>query len=139
MPNSIPDACYFQNPAATINHVAGEDFLRLHWSAAKTSPDELRAVYQHTLRAFTHFGYRKLLSDHSQRPPMPSEVSTWLAEEWIPRAVREAGYSHCAVVDNSTPLGRLAAQAVGAQLPPGLLTFRYFPTLAEALGWLRTQ
>ncbi|RAK65072.1 hypothetical protein [Hymenobacter edaphi] len=138
-PLSGPVSRYYHNAAAVISHPLSSDYLHLGWSAARTSPDELRAVYEQTLRALQHFGLHKLLSDHSQRPPLPADIGTWMVQEWIPRAVREAGYSHCAVVENHAPLGRLAAQSIGAQLPPGLLTFRYFGTVAEAAAWLSAQ
>ncbi|MCC3157557.1 hypothetical protein LJ737_09920 [Hymenobacter sp. 15J16-1T3B] len=138
-PLSGPVSRYYHNPAAVISHPLGTDYLHLAWSATKTSPDELRAVYEQALRALQHFGLHKVLSDHTQRPPLPADVSEWVAQEWIPRAVQEAGYSHCAVVENHAPLGRLAAQSIGAQLPTGLLTFRYFATLPEAAAWLQAQ
>lgn len=138
-PLSGPASRYYHNPAAVISLPLGADYLYLVWSTTKTSPDELRAVYEQTLRALQHFGLRKILSDHAQRPPMPTEVSNWVAQDWVPRAAREAGYSHCAVVENAAPLGRLAAQSIGAQLPTGLITFRYFGTPTEAATWLGAQ
>lgn len=138
-PLSGPTSRYYHNPAAAISLPVGADYIYIAWTPAKTTPAELRAVYEQALRALQHFGLRKLLSDHAQRPPMPADISTWVAQDWIPRAVREAGYSHCAVVDNAAPLGRLAAQSIGAQLAPGLLTFRYFGLPQEAAAWLREQ
>lgn len=138
-PLSGPTSRYYHNPAAVISFPLDADYLHLAWSATKATPDELRAVYEQALRALQHFGLHKLLSEHAQRPPMPAEVSTWVAQNWIPRAVHEAGYSHCAVVENAAPLGRLAAQSIGAQLPAGLITFRYFATTQEAAAWLRQQ
>lgn len=136
---SASSARYYHNAAAVISVPSGSDYLHLSWSATSTRPEELRAVYEHTLRALQQFGLRKLLSDHSQRPPLPATISTWLVQEWIPRAIREAGYSHCAIVENAAPLGRLAAQSIGAQLPAGQLAFRYFSAPAEAAAWLQAQ
>ncbi|OON69602.1 hypothetical protein [Hymenobacter sp. CRA2] len=127
---------YFQNAAASISYAPNGNYLVLSWSAVKASPEELRAVYEQALRAMQQQGIRKVLSNHGARPPLPAAVSTWVAEEWIPQAVRETGYSHCAVVENQSALGRLVAQSIGAQLPGKLLTFRYFPTQAEAAAWL---
>jgi hypothetical protein len=134
-----PESRYFHNAIVTIVRQQGDAFIRLNWTAVSPQPEELRAAYEHALRALQHFGLHKLLSDHTQRQPMPAAVSIWVAEDWIPRAVREVGYSHCAVVENATPLGRLAAQSIGAQLPQGLLVFKYFSTPAEAAAWLNAQ
>jgi hypothetical protein len=135
MPNTVPKSLYFQNPAITIFYVNG--YLRLNWSAARTTEEELRGAYQQILLALKHYDTNKTLSYHGQRPLIPLAVQTWLTQEWIPRAVREAGYRRCAVVESQNPLGRLASQAVGQQ-SPDQLDFRHFATLAEADAWLRS-
>jgi len=134
MPNSSPKSFYFQNPAITIYHTAG--YLRLDWSEVRTTDDELRGAYQQVLLAMKYYKTGKTLSYHGQRQLISLTVQNWLVQEWIPRAVREAGYRQCAVVESVSPLGRLASQAVG-QHAPEQLDFRHFPTLAEADAWLR--
>jgi hypothetical protein len=52
-----------------------------------------------------------LLSDHRHRPRSIS-IQDWLRAKWIPRAIRGAGYSHCAIIESSKPIGRLAARTV---------------------------
>ncbi|RYU79565.1 hypothetical protein [Hymenobacter persicinus] len=133
MPNSLPKSFYFQNPAITIYHTAG--YLRLDWSGARTTEDELRGAYQQVLLAMKHYRTGKTLSYHGLRQLIPLPVQHWLTQEWIPRAVHEAGYSQCAVVESQSALGRLASQAVGQQTP-AQLDFRHFATLAEAHAWL---
>jgi hypothetical protein len=135
MPNSLLKSFYFQNPAITISHAAG--YLRLDWSEARTTEDELREAYQQVLLAMKHYSTGKTLSYHGQRPLIPLGVQNWLTQEWIPRAVREAGYTRCAVVESVNPLGRLASGAV-ARSVPSQLDFRHFPTLAAADAWLRS-
>ena len=135
MPNSLPKSFYFRNPAITNYHTA--DYLRLDWGEVRTTEDELRGAYQQVLLAMKHYGTGKTLSYHGQRQLIPLSVQNWLTQEWIPRAVREAGYTRCAVVESVSALGRLASNAVG-QAVPSQLDFRHFSTLATADEWLRS-
>ncbi|TGE14691.1 hypothetical protein [Hymenobacter elongatus] len=125
---------YFRNPLCTISYHA-EGYLQLLWTAVATTGPELQALYEHTLQALRHHRTGKLLTDHRQRQPLPLSTQQWIAQEWIPRAVREASYSHCAIVENQTPLGRLAARAVGEAVAIPL-TFRFFSVPTEAVAWL---
>lgn len=128
-------AQYFRSAAATISYQPG-GFIQLEWQSVAASELELRAIYEHVLGALHRHRSTRLLTVHSQRPPMPAEVQAWLTHHWVPRAVAEAGYSHCAVVEASTPLSRLAARAVGTGLSAPL-QYRYFASAAEGARWLR--
>jgi hypothetical protein len=125
---------YFSNPAATISY-ASDGYVRLDWQPVAASAAELRAIYEHVLQAMRHHRSTALMTVHNQRPPMPPEVQTWLARDWMPRAVAEVGYGRCAVVEATTPLSRLAARAVGSDLGTAL-QFRYFDTPEAAAAWL---
>jgi hypothetical protein len=96
---------------------------------------ELREVYEHALLAMKQHRVQGLMSVHDHRPPMPLEIQTWLAQQWIPRAITEAGYNRCAIVESAKPLSRLAARTVGANLNQPLL-YRYVATVEEAAQWL---
>jgi hypothetical protein len=127
---------YFRNAAATISY-APAGYIRLEWQPVASSPTELRAIYEHVLRAMLHHRSTALMSIHNHRPPMPTEVQAWLAEEWLPRAVREVGYGRCAIVEANTPVSRLAARAVGTSMT-GQLNYQYFATDMAADTWLRS-
>ena len=125
---------YFHNAAATISyHAAG--YVRLDWTSAATSPQELKAIYEHLLRAMKHFEASKVMTNHGQRLPMGQDVQKWLIEDWVPRAIAEVSYSCCAIVEAQTPLSRLAARTVGGNLGH-LLKCAYFATPEEAAVWL---
>ncbi|MBF9142104.1 hypothetical protein [Hymenobacter properus] len=126
---------YFSNPAASISYLSA-GYVRLDWQPLTASVAELRAIYEHVLQAMQQHRCTALMTVHNQRPPMPLEVQTWLAHDWMPRAVAEVGYSRCAIVEATTPLSRLAARAVGADMGPAL-QFRYFDTAEKADAWLR--
>ena len=125
---------YFRNAAAAIAH-APAGYIRLEWQPAPATAEELRAIYEHVLRAMVRYRAPRLLSIHNDRPPLPLEVQTWLAADWHPRAVAQAGYERYASVEAASPVSRLAARAVGSSLD-GQLDYRYFASEAEAAAWL---
>ncbi|MDO7852803.1 SpoIIAA family protein [Hymenobacter convexus] len=131
-----PALRYFSNPAAVISY-APEGYVCLDWQPIAASANELRAIYEHVLHAMQHHRTTALMTVHNQRPPMPPEVQAWLAHDWMPRAVATVGYARCAVVEANSPLSRLAARAVGADMGTGL-RFQYFDTPEAARAWLRT-
>jgi hypothetical protein len=130
-----PTLRYFSNPAAVISY-APVGYVRLDWQPVPATAPELRAIYEHVLRAMLHHGATALMSVHNLRPPMPPEVQTWLAHDWMPRAAAEVGYGRCAIVEAATPLSRLAARTVGANMSRAL-SFQYFDTVEAADAWLR--
>ncbi|UOQ53139.1 STAS/SEC14 domain-containing protein [Hymenobacter cellulosivorans] len=133
LPSSV-SSIYFRNALCTISYDS-QGYVLLVWADVVCQEQELHAIYEHTLQALRHHRTGKLLTDHRQRQPLPLSAQQWIAQHWIPKAMQEVGYSHCAILENQTPLGRLAARAVGdaVTLP---LDFRYFSTLEEASAWL---
>lgn len=125
---------YLSTPVVTISY-AEAGYVRLDWQPYAASAAELQALYEQVLQAMRRHGVTALLSVHKQRPPLSPDVQAWLTTQWIPRAVADAGYQRCAIVEADMPLGRLAARAVGLALTTPL-RFRYFPSEAEAEAWL---
>ncbi|UOQ74842.1 hypothetical protein [Hymenobacter cellulosilyticus] len=129
------ETLYFSNPVLQLSHDSG-GYLRLRWTSTGGTEDELRSTYLQVRQAMRHFRTGKTMSIHQNRPLIPVPVQQWLAAEWIPGSVREAGYSHCAIVESHNPMARLASQAVSLTAPTAL-AFRHFPTEAAADAWLR--
>ena len=128
-------AQYFHNAAAAITyHKTG--YIRITWQPTPVSTTDLQAIYEHVLRAMLHYGTTRLMSVHGGRPPIPAQVQEWLVQQWVPRAIKEAGYDRCAVVEAEAPLSRLAARSIGSNLAAGL-RYHYFSTVQEAVDWLR--
>lgn len=125
---------YFHNALCTISY-HGPGYVQLLWTSAPPTEADLRAIYAHTLQALKHHRTGRLLTDHRLRQPLPLTAQQWIAQEWIPQAMRETSYSHCAILENQTPLGRLAARAIGDAITSPL-KFRYFGTAEEAVAWL---
>jgi hypothetical protein len=133
----IPTLHYFSNAAATISY-SPAGYVRLDWQSVPATAAELRSIYEHVLRAMLHHRASRLMTVHKQRPPMPPEIQTWLTQEWLPRAVAEVGYGHCAIVEATTPLSRLAARSVGIGMK-GELKYEYFENDVAADAWLRSS
>ncbi|GGG49235.1 hypothetical protein [Hymenobacter glacieicola] len=127
---------YYRNPLGSITYdPAG--FVQLTWSDAPISPPELQSIYVHTLQALRHHAARKLLTDQRRRQPLPLAEQQWIVEHWIPRAVQECAYSHCAIVESQELVGRQAARAVGQALGTNPPLFHYFAEEELARTWLR--
>ncbi|TGE26963.1 hypothetical protein [Hymenobacter metallicola] len=131
---SAASSIYFRNALCTISYYEA-GYVQLVWSEAAATADELQALYGHTLQVLKHHRTGRLLTDHRLRQPLPLTAQHWISQQWIPQAVREAGYSHCAIIENQTPLGRLAARAVGDEVAVPL-KFQFFNDLSEAAAWL---
>jgi hypothetical protein len=133
----LSETLYFSNPPLQLSYDAA-GYLRLRWSRTGGTETELRAAYLQVKQAMKHFRTGKTMSIHQDRPLIPVAVQQWLSTEWIPGSVREAGYSHCAIVESASPVARLASQAVSLSAPAAL-AFRHFPSELAADAWLRNQ
>ena len=97
-------------------------------------PGELRAIYEHVLRAMQRYHVTALLFVHGQPEEIPAVVQRWLVAEWIPRAIQEAGYERCALVEASQGAA-VAAQAIGQQVA-GSMEYAFFGETDPAVNWL---
>jgi hypothetical protein len=130
----LHETLYFRNPAGSIlYHSAG--YVRLSWNASSSKSAEVMGLYEHALTLLQRTGTTKILSHHGQRQPLSPELQQALAQDWIPRAVRQARLAYCAIVDGEDPILRLSAQAVASQSDTSPV-FGRFPSLEEADQWL---
>ncbi len=98
-------------------------------------PAELRAIYGHVLRAMQRYEVTAVLFVHRQPESMPLELQRWLVGEWIPRAIREAGYQRCALVELSQATERTEALAI-SHLFKDRMEFAAFAHIEAATTWL---
>jgi hypothetical protein len=136
--NSIPRAsetAYFQNAAGKLfYHPAG--YVRMAWSAERVSLEVLQVYYEQALKLMLTLDAHKVLSDHGQRAPLVAVAQSWLTQTWIPKAVEQARFSYCAIVDGADPLHRLSTQSV-VSASPSTVVFKRCHTVEEADAWLR--
>jgi hypothetical protein len=126
---------YYRNSLGVITYDP-LGFIVLEWFDVSITPAELQSLYSHTLQALRHYDTCKLLTVQTHRQPLPVEDQQWIAEQWIPKAIAECAYSHCAIVESSQEAHRAGARAVGDRIG-STMTFRYFSTEAEARAWLQ--
>lgn len=138
MPSSFHfESTCFSNAACTVV-CSSAGYVRLNWTAAVTSTFDLQQVYEQTTLAMQRLGLNKILSNHAHRRPISAEMQQWLAEVWVPKAIHDANYGYCAIVESEEALTRLAVRAVGTVVGKQI-SFRYFNTVAEAEEWLTAQ
>ena len=136
---STSPTLYFNNALGRV-YLYAPDYVRIDWQTAPMTRVDLRAVYEHTLHLLKRSGLRKVLSDHRLMPPYTPEDRDWLMYNWVPRAMVEAGYSHCAVVQAHDVFNHETTQRMVAEVnQTGLLTVQYFDQLDPALDWLLGQ
>lgn len=125
---------YFSNAAADISYCPA-GYLRTTWHSMAAEPAELRAIYEHVLRAMQRYQVSALLFVHEQAEPIPVSVQNWLTSNWIPRAVEQAGYQRCAVVESGLVANRQATHAIGQRVAEAL-EYAFFEDADAASAWL---
>ena len=127
---------YFHNELASVlEHRDG--YARIDWNPVPIQSSALRTVYEQVLRLLRTTGFTKILSDHQLMAPLLPADQLWLSQEWVPRAIAEAGYRHGAVVESHDLLSRTSVVQVVQQLNTLPLTVRYFEDDWRAAEWLR--
>ncbi|GAB3830028.1 hypothetical protein [Hymenobacter jeollabukensis] len=135
----LPDreTVFFRNAAGSvIFHSAG--YVELAWRSSRIELGELQAFYEQALKLLQSTGSGRILSVHGQRQPLSTAAQQWLTGDWIPRAIRQAGFRHCAIVEGQDPVHRLSTQGVVSSAPT-TVEFRRFPHRADAETWLTSQ
>jgi hypothetical protein len=130
---------YFNNALGRV-YLCAPDYVRIDWQTAPMTRMDLRAVYEHTLHLLKRSGLRKVLSDHRLMAAYTPEDREWLLHDWVPRAIAEAGYSHCAVVQAQDVFNYQTTQQLATEVSRRTtLVVEYFDQLDPALTWLLSQ
>ncbi|GAA4392311.1 STAS/SEC14 domain-containing protein [Hymenobacter koreensis] len=128
---------HFRNAAGFVGAEPGA-YVYLAWTGEAMSSADMRALYNEALQALKQLRLTKILSDHRQMPPILPIDQQWLAQDWVPRAIGEASYECCAVVQSQNVFNRLGTAQVIMQLTAPLV-IKYFDDLAAAAAWLQRQ
>ncbi|MBJ6107703.1 hypothetical protein JAO73_01680 [Hymenobacter sp. BT523] len=129
---------YFHNALGRVELV-DDAYVRIAWQAAPMDSAALRAVYEHALHLLKRTGLTKVLTDHGQMAPFRAEDREWMTRTWVPRAVAEAGYSRCAIVESAQAFNRLGTRHMVLELGTSTLDVAYFGEAAAADAWLRAE
>lgn len=130
-----PPLFYYRNSLGVITYDP-LGFVVLEWLNVPLTHPELQSLYSHTLQALRHHGTCKLLTLQTHRQPLPEADQKWIAEQWIPTAIAECAYSHCAIVESAQHAHRSGARAVGNSIGSAV-AFRFFSHEDEAREWLQ--
>ncbi|TGE28686.1 hypothetical protein [Hymenobacter metallicola] len=126
---------YYHNELATVvEH--GDGYARIDWNPVPIRSSSLRAVYEQVLQLLRTRGLSKVLTDHQMMPPIQPSDQEWLSHNWAPRAVQQAGYRFCAIVQAYDVLSQLSTQNIVRQLESVPLMIRYFEDNESAEKWL---
>jgi len=133
----IAETLYYQNAAGQL-FFQPAGYVRLAWREGRVPLPDIQAFYEQALDLLVTSGVTSILSLHGLRAPLSAAAQQWITENWIPRALRQAGLRHCAIVEGADPLHRLSTQSVVAAAPSAL-TFKRFDNTAAAEAWLMSS
>jgi hypothetical protein len=114
-------------------------FLRVDWSSKPRGPLDAQNLFAQMLQSLQQRNWSRILIDQTNMQPFTPAEQQWVAHEWLPRAVRESGYRHGAVLVSPDVLVRLATAYVTTSIQGLPLVYRSFDAEAEAVAWLTQQ
>jgi hypothetical protein len=91
---------------------------------------QLRFIHENLLTLIREHRVCKILGDDTALPSIPSEERTWIAENWMPRAI-ECGLRFAASMTSESYFGKLSISQIQSAVPPGL-ALRTFGNINEA-------
>lgn len=114
-------------------------FVRIHWSGQSRTFAETRAMLTAATTTLARYGWGRVLVNQVHMQPFLPQEQLWIAEEWLPAAVRTSGYRFGAVVVSTNVLTRLATAYVTTSFADLPLRYRSFDAESEAIAWLLQQ
>ncbi|UOQ97795.1 hypothetical protein MUN81_21530 [Hymenobacter sp. 5317J-9] len=129
---------YFENSIGRIWEEP-EGYVRLEYRAGVREPVQFRAMLTHLAQAMGRHRWSKALIDQREMTPFTPAELDWMANEWLPSAVRECGYRYGAALVAHDVFARLAMNQL-VMASRGLAhTYRTFESEADAVAWLLGQ
>ncbi|GAB3635537.1 hypothetical protein GCM10027422_11270 [Hymenobacter arcticus] len=138
MAPALSPTILFENAAGrVVLDPAG--FVRSYWGPQARTLADTQALLRHVTQALQRHGQQRVLSNQQQMQPFSAAEQAWVAEQWLPQAVREAGYRACAVILATNLYARLAMAYVTTNVQGLPMRYRSFDNEAEAQAWLLKQ
>jgi len=113
-------------------------FLRTDWTAQPRTLADTQALFTRMSTALRARGWGRILVNQLTMRPFSATEQQWVAQTWLPLAVRN-GYRYGAVVVATDIYTRLATSFITTSISGLPLRYRSFDQEAEALTWLRQQ
>lgn len=130
---------YFENGAGRILENTADRYLCLKWSANERDTETFRALLNHVARALVRHGWSKVLAIQQAMQPLNEEELRWMLQEWLPRAMHQAGYRHGAIVLPHQLDARRTTNQLTNQAQQQAMNYQTFEEEAEAITWLLHQ
>jgi len=131
----VARSLYFENSIGRIWEEP-EGYLRLEYKSSPREEVQFRALLTHTAQALSRHQWPNLLVDQRQMSPFTPAEKTWMAGEWLPKAVHEHGYRYGAVLMAQNEFARLAMTQLVLSTRDLPHTYHTFENEAEAVAWL---
>ena len=136
--NGVALPVLFHNAAGQLQEdPAG--FLYIRWAAHARTLADTQALFSSMSEALRRRGWGKILINQVEMWPFSPAEQQWVAQEWLPRAVRESGYRYGAVLVSHDAYTRLATAYITTSVGGLPLRYRSFDEEAQARAWLRQQ
>ena len=129
---------YFKNTVGCVWEEP-EGYLRLDYYPGPREEAQFRALLTHTRQAMQRRNWGRLLVNQQQMSAFTPAEEAWMTNEWLPQAVREAGYRYGAVMVAHDVFARLAMAGIVLTSRKLGHTYRNFEHEKEAIDWLLAQ
>ena len=129
---------YFKNNAGCLWEEP-QAYIRLDYYPGARDEVQFQALLTHAQQAMRRHSWSKMLVNQQQMSAFSPSEESWMINEWLPRAVREAGYRFGAVVVAHDVFARLAMNSVVMSSRKLGHLYRSFEHEAEAIAWLLEQ
>ncbi|MBC6610991.1 hypothetical protein H8B15_08655 [Hymenobacter sp. BT507] len=133
-----PPVLYFENAAGRL-FADPLGFLRAMWSSQPRGPEDARGLFTHMTEALQHYGWSRILINQVGMRRFTPQEQEWVANEWLPHAVREGGYRHGAVLVSPDVMTRLATAFITTKIQGLPLVYHSFDEEEVAVSWLLRQ
>jgi hypothetical protein len=129
---------YFKNNAGCLWEEP-QRYIRLDYYPGARSETQFQALLTHAQQAMKRRGWSRMLVNQQEMNAFTASEETWMVNEWLPRAVQEAGYRYGAVVVAHNVFARLAMTSVVMTSRKLGHFYRSFEHENEAINWLLEQ
>lgn len=133
---SPQEILYLNNSLASVfGHTGG--YLRIEWHTVPMVSAEVRQLFDQILGLLRQEDLHCLFTERTVAPPINGDDCQWVASEWVPRATREAGLTHCAVVESREVIASRTSCLPAPAHPGTRPQLRYFDNFAQAETWIQ--
>ena len=114
-------------------------FMRSRWVAGPRTLADTQALLHSLSQGMRQYGRPLVLINQVEMLPFTPQEQAWITQEWLPAAVREAGYRAGAIVLATDIYSRLATAFVTTNVHGLPLRYRSFDEEPAAVSWLLKQ